>query len=95
MSEGVASRRMPRQARLDAPGTLLRKVGEREGLDEEELSKVTRTREVVRVIKVFCQPAVRKYGHTGASVARFLGVATSLVNRYVASGGLLKFGRYT
>jgi hypothetical protein len=38
---------------------------------------------------------VRKYGHTGTNVARFLGVATSLVNRYVASGGLLKFGRYT
>jgi hypothetical protein len=86
---------MPRQARLDAPRTLLREVGEREGLDKEELRKVRRTREVVRVIKVFFQLAVRKYGHTGTNVARFLGVATSLVNRYVASGGLLKFGRYT
>jgi len=74
---------------------LLRKVGEREGLDEKELRKGRRTREVVRVIKLFCQLAVSKYGHTGASVARFLGVTTSLVNRYVASGGLLKLRRYT
>ncbi len=77
---------------------LLRKVGEREGLDEKELRKLRklrRTRGAVRVIKVFCQLAVRKYGHTGAGVARFLGVTTSLVNRYVASGGLLKLGRYT
>ena len=72
---------------------LLRKVGEREGLNEEELRKVRRTREVVRVIKVFCQLAVRKYGHTGASVARFLGVTTSLVNRYAVSGDLLELRR--
>ncbi len=31
--------------------------------------------------KVFCQVAVRKLGYTGASVARFLGMTTSLVNR--------------
>jgi putative transposase len=77
---------------------LLREVGEREGLDEKELRKVRkvrRTREAVRVIKVFCQLAVRKHGYTGASVARFLGVTTSLVNRYAVSGGLLKLGRYT
>jgi len=74
----------------------LREVGEREGLNEEELRKVRkvrRTREVVRVIKVFCQLAVRKYGHTGASVARFLGVTTSLVNRYAVSGDLLELRR--
>ena len=68
---------------------ILREVGEREEIDEGALRKVRRGREVVRVTKVFCQLAVRKYGHTGASVARFLGVTTSLVNRYAASGDLL------
>jgi putative transposase len=65
---------------------LLKEVARREGLDEEELKKVRRRREVSAAIKVFCQLAVKKYGHTGASVARFLGVTTSLANRHAASG---------
>jgi REP element-mobilizing transposase RayT len=64
---------------------LLKEVAGREGLDEEELKKVRRRREVSVVLKMFCQLAVQKYGHPGASVARFLGVTTSLVNRYAAS----------
>lgn len=67
-------------------GALLKEVARRQGLDEEELKKVRRRREVSAGIKVFCQLAVQQYGHTGASVARFLGVTTSLVNRYAASG---------
>jgi len=63
----------------------LKEVARREGLDEGELKKERRRREVSAGIKVFCQLAVVKYGHTGASVARFLGVTTSLVNRYAAS----------
>jgi hypothetical protein len=65
---------------------VLREAARREGLDEEKLRRVRRKREVSQAIKVFCQLAVNKYGHTGASVARFLGVTTSLVNRYAASG---------
>jgi hypothetical protein len=64
---------------------LLKEVARTEGLDEEELKKVRRRREVSGAIKIFCQLAVQKYRHTGASVARFLGVTTSLVNRYAAS----------
>jgi putative transposase len=64
---------------------LLREVARRKGLAAEELKKVRRERKVSAAIKVFCQMAVKKYGHTGASVARFLGVTTSLVNRYAAS----------
>jgi REP element-mobilizing transposase RayT len=71
---------------------ILREVGEREGLDERSLRTVRRARKIVRVIKLFCQLAVRKYGHTGASVARFLGVTTSLVNRYAASGDSFELG---
>ena len=75
---------------------LLKEVARREGLDEEELKKVRRRREVSAAIKVFCQLAVQKYRHTGASVARFLGVTTSLVNRYAASssGDSLELTRY-
>jgi hypothetical protein len=64
---------------------LLKEVARREGLDEEELKKVRKRREISAAIKVICQIAVKKYGHTGASVARFLGVTTSLVNRYATS----------
>jgi hypothetical protein len=75
---------------------LLSEVSRREKLDEEELKKVRRRREVSAAIKVFCQLAVQKYRHTGASVARFLGVTTSLVNRYAASssGDSLEQTRY-
>ena len=75
---------------------LLKEVAWRERLDEEELKKVRRRREVSAAIKVFSQLAVQKYPHTGASVARFLGVTTSLVNRYAASssGDSLELTRY-
>ena len=72
---------------------ILREVGEREGLDERSLRTVRRARKIVRVIKLFCQLAVRNYGYTGASVARFLGVTTSLVNRYAASGDSFELGK--
>ena len=71
--------------RVPELSALLKEVACREGLAEEELKTVRRARKVSAAIKVFCQMAVKQYGHTGASVARFLGVTTSLVNRYAAS----------
>jgi putative transposase len=65
---------------------IMREVARREGLDEEELKGVRRRREVTAAIKLFCQVAVRQHGYTGASVARMLGVTTSLVNRYATTG---------
>ena len=61
--------------------TLLREVVKREGLEEEEVRGRSRRKPVVKGRKVFCQVAVRKLGYTGASVARFLGMTTSSVNR--------------
>lgn len=52
---------------------MLREVARREELAEEELRKVRRRRGISGEIKVFCQLALKKYGHTGASVARCLG----------------------
>jgi hypothetical protein len=82
--------------RVPELSALLKEVAWREGLEEEELKKVRRSREVSAAMKVFCQLAVQKYRHTGASVARFLGVTTSLVNRYAASSssGSLELTRY-
>jgi hypothetical protein len=60
---------------------LLSEVAKREGLGEEEVRGRSRREVVVRGRKVFCQVAVRKLGYTGASVARFLGMTTSSVNR--------------
>ncbi len=61
--------------------TLLREVAKRERLKEAELMGRSRRGAVVNGRKFFCQVAVRKLGYTGASVARFLGMTTSSINR--------------
>ena len=61
--------------------TLLHEVARREGLGEEEMKGRSRRVRLVRGRKIFCQVAVRKLGYTGASVARFIGMTTSSVNR--------------
>jgi REP element-mobilizing transposase RayT len=96
ISEAAVKERETLRLRQKIPeiGELLRKVAEGEGVREDELTAARRTRKAARVIKLFCQLTVRKYGHTGASVARFLGVTTSLVNRYAASGDLLELRKY-
>ena len=55
--------------------------GEERGTEEEEMMGRSRREAVVKGRKVLCQVAVRKFGYTGASVARFLGMTTSSVNR--------------
>jgi len=64
---------------------LLSKISKKEGVKEEKVRGGDRRRSVVGVRKLFCQIGVRKLGYAGASVARFLGVTTSLVNRYASS----------
>lgn len=44
--------------------------------------------------RLFCQLAVRGMGHSGAQVARFLGVTTSAVNRLAVSPELPEFRKY-
>jgi len=96
IAETEAKERETLRLRRKVPelSALLRVVAEEEGMEEKELRGPRRAREVVRVTRRFCQLAVREYGHTGAAVARFLGVTTSLVNRYAASGDLLEL-RYS
>ena len=44
--------------------------------------------------KEFSQVAVNRLGYSGAAVARFLGVTTSLVNRYASSEEVGNLGQY-
>ena len=78
IAEAEAKERETLRLRRKVPdlSALLREVAEKGGMNEEELRMVRRTREIVRVTKLFCQVAVRRYGYPGASVARFLEVTT-------------------
>jgi REP element-mobilizing transposase RayT len=55
---------------------------------EDVLRSGSRQRAVVQIRRLFCQVAVKKLGHSGAAVARFLGVTTAAVNRLAASAEL-------
>jgi len=81
---------MPRQPRLDAPGAL-HHIMDR-GIEGTDIFKTDKDRnDLLERMAAQCEAqalniyAWAKYGYPGASVARFLGVTTSLVNRYAAS----------
>jgi putative transposase len=61
--------------------SLASRIAEGEGVTEEELRSGGRTRRISKARRVFCQVALKKMGHSGAEVARFLGVTTSAVFR--------------
>ncbi|MCX5906984.1 MAG: transposase [Deltaproteobacteria bacterium] len=60
---------------------LLKEISKRGGVEGEKVLGGDQRRSVVKVRKIFCREAVKKFGYSGARVARFLGVTTSLVNR--------------
>lgn len=65
---------------MDLPSlTLL--IAKKEGLDVSDLLSASRKSSLVRARRILCQMAVKKYKYSGAIVARYLGVTTSLVNR--------------
>ncbi len=65
---------------------LLEKISRQERIGAEEIRGANRRRAVVNARKRFCEVAVRELEYSGAAVARFLGVATATVNRYVSLG---------
>jgi hypothetical protein len=77
---------LPRK-RIDLP-TLARQVFARADVAEADVRAGSRQAAVVHARRLFCQLAVRKLGHSGAAVARFLGATTSAVNRLAASAEL-------
>jgi REP element-mobilizing transposase RayT len=74
--------------------TLLTKVAGGEGVQEERVRGGDRTRRVTAVRRLFCYMAVKRLGYSGAAVARFLGVTTSLVNRLANSDGTSGVDQY-
>jgi hypothetical protein len=62
-------------------GALADLIGRKENVSLTDFLSGRRTRRVARARRIFCQMAVTRLFHTGATVARFLGVTTSLVNR--------------
>lgn len=78
---------------VDLP-TLARHLTAKGGAAEEDLRSGLRSREVVKARRLFCQLAVQGMGHSGAEVARFLGVTTSAVNRLAVSPELPEFRKY-
>jgi REP element-mobilizing transposase RayT len=93
-AEGRENETLRLRRKVPDLGALVKEVAKRQGVGEEKLKMERRTRDVVKVMKLICQLAVRKFGYTGANVARFLGVTTSLVNRYAASEELPEFREY-
>ena len=73
---------------------LLSEISKKEGVEEKKVRGADRRRSVVGARKVFCRVAVKRLGYSGAAVARFLGVTTSLVNRYASSEELGNADRY-
>ncbi len=68
---------------------LLKEILKRGGVEGEKVLGGDQRRSVVKVRKIFCREAVKRFGYSGARVARFLGVTTSLVNRYASSEKLI------
>ena len=56
-------------------------IAQKESVSFSDLLSGARKRRVAQARRLLCQIAVKRLLFTGASVARFLGVSTSLVNR--------------
>ena len=74
--------------------SLLSKISKRMGVEEQEVRGRDQRRSVVSARRVFSHVAVKKLGYSGAAVARFLGVTTSLVNRYASSEEVVNLDQY-
>jgi hypothetical protein len=75
--------------RLKAEKIDLKKLSSRvsrsEGVEWDLVRSGSRVRKVVLVRRLFCQLAVKKFGYSGAEVARYLGASTSSVTRLANS----------
>ena len=74
--------------------TLATLVSEKEGIEISALLSGSRKRPVAKARRIFCQIAVKKFRYTGASVARYLGVTTSLVNRMAGEDEIQGLEKY-
>ncbi len=80
-AEGSVKATLGWRGRAPTLTVLLDKVARREAVEPARIRGGDRKRDAVRARKILCQVAVKQLGYSGAAVARFLGVTTSLVNR--------------
>ena len=82
------------RGRIPTLAVLVNKIAHGEGVEPARLRGRDRKRNAVRARKMLCQVAVKRLGYSGATVARFLGVTTSLVNRLARAEDLAGLDRY-
>jgi REP element-mobilizing transposase RayT len=84
-----AEKRLEETLRLKARkvelGTLASRVSRSEETDWDLVRSGSRAAKVVKTRRLFCQLAVKKWGYSGAEVARYLGTTTSSVTRLANS----------
>jgi putative transposase len=73
------------KARKVEVGILASQVSRSEGTDWDLVWSGSRIVKVVKARRLFCQLAVKKFGYSGAEVARYLGTTTSSVTRLANS----------
>ena len=66
--------------------TLANKFCHKYDISTGKLRSGSRRQKVVNARQVLFWDGVRKMGYSGAEVARYLGVSTSCVNRFISSG---------
>ena len=82
------------RGRIPTLAVLVNKIAHGEGVEPARLRSRDRKRHSVRARKMLCQVAVKRLGYSGAAVARFLGVTTSLVNRMASEDEVAGVDRY-
>ena len=87
--EFQAEKRLEETLRLKARkvelGTLASRVSRSEGTDWDLVRSGSRVDKVVKARRRFCHLPVKKFGYSGAEVARYLGTTTSSVTRLANS----------
>ena len=83
---------MPRQARLDTPGTLhhvianiIQEICDGREVNIKELSSGSRRRFVSEARRIIACRLVKEYGIPLSEVARYVGISTSAVSKMIGS----------
>jgi len=66
--------------------TLAEKVGEDHNISVGELRSGSRRHKIVKARQIVSWIEIRELGYCGAELARYLGVTTSCVNRFISTG---------
>jgi REP element-mobilizing transposase RayT len=82
------------RGRIPTLAVLADKIARGQGVEPARLRSRDRKQDAVRARRMLCQVAVKRLGYSGAAVARFLGVTTSLVNRMASADDVAGVNRY-